>query len=45
MARLGDSAEDISASDQVHLTEKGSIYLIDQVIDRVLGGPASASKP
>ena len=36
LARIGDSAKDISASDQVHLTEKGSIFLIQSIIDRVL---------
>jgi peptidoglycan/LPS O-acetylase OafA/YrhL len=45
LARIGDSAGDISASDQVHLTEKGSAYLIESVIDRVLGAPAPARKP
>jgi peptidoglycan/LPS O-acetylase OafA/YrhL len=45
LTRVGDSAGDISASDQVHLTEKGSDFLINSVIDRVLNGPASASKP
>jgi peptidoglycan/LPS O-acetylase OafA/YrhL len=45
LTRVGDSAGDISASDQVHLTEKGSDFLINSVIDRVLSGPASASKP
>jgi len=40
MTRTGPGAGDISTSDQVHLTEKGSAYLIDQVIDRVLGGPS-----
>ena len=42
LTRIGDSAADISASDQVHLTEKGSEYLINSVIDRVLGGSAPA---
>jgi peptidoglycan/LPS O-acetylase OafA/YrhL len=36
LARIGDSAKDISASDQVHLTEKGSIFLIQSIIDRML---------
>lgn len=36
LARIGDTAKDISASDQVHLTEKGSIFLIQSIIDRVL---------
>jgi len=43
VTRTGDSAGDISASDQVHLTEKGSEFLINAVIDRVLGGQAPAS--
>jgi hypothetical protein len=42
--RIGDSAADISASDQVHLTEKGSEFLINAVSDRVLYGPAPAGK-
>ena len=42
LTRIGDSAADISASDQVHLTEKGSEYLVNYVIDRVLGGSAPA---
>jgi hypothetical protein len=37
LTRIGDAAGDISASDQVHLTEKGSEYLIRSVIDEVLG--------
>lgn len=37
LARIGDTAKDISASDQVHLTEKGSIFLIQSIIGRVLG--------
>jgi peptidoglycan/LPS O-acetylase OafA/YrhL len=37
ITRFGDAAGDISASDQVHLTEKGSEYLIRSVIDEVLG--------
>jgi peptidoglycan/LPS O-acetylase OafA/YrhL len=36
LARIGDTAKDISASDQVHLTEKGSIFLIQSIIDRML---------
>jgi peptidoglycan/LPS O-acetylase OafA/YrhL len=43
LTRIGDSAGDISASDQVHLTEKGSVFLVQSVIDQVLGGPAPAS--
>jgi peptidoglycan/LPS O-acetylase OafA/YrhL len=45
LTRTGDSAGDITVSDQVHLTEKGSEYLISAVIDRVLGGPAPATQP
>jgi hypothetical protein len=45
VTRIGDSAGDISTSDQVHLTEKGSEYLVNAIIDRLLDGPAPASKP
>ncbi len=41
LTRLGDEASDITASDQVHLTEKASVFLIQSVIDRVL----AESKP
>jgi peptidoglycan/LPS O-acetylase OafA/YrhL len=41
LARLGDSASDISASDQGHLTEKASEYLMQAIIDGVLNGPAA----
>jgi peptidoglycan/LPS O-acetylase OafA/YrhL len=44
VTRTGDSAADISTSDQVHLTEKGSEFLVNAIIDRLLGGPAAASK-
>jgi len=43
LTRIGDSAKDISASDQVHLTEKGSEFLVHAVIDRLLGEPSAAS--
>jgi hypothetical protein len=33
----GDSAKDITASDQVHLTEKGAVFLVQSIIDQVLG--------
>jgi hypothetical protein len=36
LARIGNEASDITASDQVHLTEKGSIFLVQSIIDRVL---------
>jgi hypothetical protein len=38
LTRIGDTAADISASDQVHITEKGSVFLIQSIIDEVLGG-------
>jgi peptidoglycan/LPS O-acetylase OafA/YrhL len=41
LTRIGDSAKDISSSDQVHLTEKGSEFLIDAIIDRLLPAPSS----
>ncbi len=41
LTRIGQEASDISASDQVHLTEKGSIFLVKSVIDRILGTPAA----
>jgi hypothetical protein len=42
LTRIGDSAKYISASDQVHLTEKGSEFLIHAIIDRLLGEPAAS---
>jgi peptidoglycan/LPS O-acetylase OafA/YrhL len=36
LTRIGDAAKDISASDQVHLTEKGSVFLVQSIIDEVL---------
>ncbi len=45
VTRIGDSAGDISTSDQVHLTEKGSEFLVNAIIDRLLDGQAPASKP
>jgi peptidoglycan/LPS O-acetylase OafA/YrhL len=39
LTRLGDAAADIVVYDQVHLTEKGSEYLISAIIDRVLRPP------
>jgi hypothetical protein len=29
----------------VHLTEKGSVFLIESIIDRLLDGTAPAGKP
>jgi hypothetical protein len=45
LTRVGRSASDIIASDQVHLTEKGSVFLIESIIDRLLDGTAPAGKP
>jgi hypothetical protein len=44
LIRVGDSAADIIISDQAHLTEKGSDYLIGAIIDRVLAPPAGGRK-
>ena len=44
LIRVGDGAADIIISDQAHLTEKGSAFLIDAIIDRVLTPPASDRK-
>jgi hypothetical protein len=46
LTRLGDAVSDITASDQVHLTEKASVFLVQGIIDRVLGtrAPAGASQ-
>jgi hypothetical protein len=47
LARVGDAASDLTASDAIHLTEKGSIFVIDAIIDRILNGraqPRAASK-
>lgn len=41
LARLGDRASDITASDTIHLTEKASIFLVQSIIDRVLEGHAA----
>jgi LPXTG-motif cell wall-anchored protein len=40
LTRIGDSAGDIAVSDQVHLTEKGSVFLIHAIIGRLLGEEA-----
>ena len=44
LTRIGDAAADITVSDQVHITEKGSVFLIASIIDRLLAGAAPASK-
>jgi peptidoglycan/LPS O-acetylase OafA/YrhL len=43
LTRVGDTAKDISASDQVHLTEKGSAFLVQSIIDQVLRAKAPLS--
>src|SRR5258708_36093022 len=43
LARIGDTAKDISASDPVHLTEKGSVFLGQSVIHEVLRAQAPPS--
>ena len=43
LTRIGDAAGDLLVSDQVHLTETGSAFLIRSIIDRLLG--TSAGKP
>jgi peptidoglycan/LPS O-acetylase OafA/YrhL len=43
LTRIGDSAKDISTSDQVHLTEKGAVFLVQSIIDQVLGGQPARS--
>jgi hypothetical protein len=47
LTRLGDGASDITASDQVHLTEKASVFLIQSIIDRILPPhpPRAGSEP
>jgi len=37
LTRIGEGAADLTASDQVHLTDTGSVYLVRAIIDRVLG--------
>jgi peptidoglycan/LPS O-acetylase OafA/YrhL len=39
LTRTGDSAASISTSDQIHLTEGGSAFLVEAIIDRLLGKP------
>jgi SGNH domain (fused to AT3 domains) len=44
LTRIGDTSSDISASDQLHLTEKGSVFLVQSIIHEVLRGqPARSS--
>jgi peptidoglycan/LPS O-acetylase OafA/YrhL len=48
LARLGDKASDLTASDQAHLTEEASAFLVQSIIGRVLPrtdtSPANASR-
>jgi peptidoglycan/LPS O-acetylase OafA/YrhL len=41
LTRVSDNAADLTASDRAHLTEKGSIFLVESIIDRVLGERAA----
>jgi peptidoglycan/LPS O-acetylase OafA/YrhL len=41
LTRLGAEASDITASDQVHLTEKASVFLVQSIIDRILAPRAA----
>jgi len=43
LTRIGDTAKDLSASDQVHLTEKGSVFLVQSIIGTVLHGQSQRS--
>jgi peptidoglycan/LPS O-acetylase OafA/YrhL len=45
LTRIGETARDISTSDQVHLTEKGSVFLIESVISEILGGQRRPNAP
>jgi hypothetical protein len=43
LTRIGNAASDISASDQVHFTEKGSVFLVQSIIDQLLRGRTARS--
>ena len=43
LTRIGDTAKEISASDQIHLTEKGSVFLVQSIIGAVLHGQGKQS--
>jgi peptidoglycan/LPS O-acetylase OafA/YrhL len=48
LTRIGDRASDILVTDQVHLTEKGSVFLVQSIIERILdgsAGPAASASP
>jgi hypothetical protein len=38
LTRIGPQADDLTASDAIHLTEKASVFLVDAIIDRLLDG-------
>ena len=40
LTRIGNTSEDITASDQVHLTEKASVFLVQSILDDLLPGQA-----
>jgi peptidoglycan/LPS O-acetylase OafA/YrhL len=42
LTRIGHATEGITVSDEVHLTEKGSVFLVESIIDRLLGSEAPA---
>jgi peptidoglycan/LPS O-acetylase OafA/YrhL len=43
LTRTGDTARDITASDQVHLTGEGSVFLVQSIIGKVLRGQSRQS--
>jgi peptidoglycan/LPS O-acetylase OafA/YrhL len=43
LTRIGDTTADITVSDQVHLTEKGSVFLVQSIIDQLLRGRTARS--
>ena len=43
LTRIGDTTADITVSDQVHLTEKGSVFLVQSIIDQLLRGRSARS--
>jgi hypothetical protein len=45
LTRIGDTAKDISASDQVHLTGKGSVFLVQSIIEELLRPRAPRLSP
>jgi len=41
LTRIGDQTRDVTTSDMIHLTERGSDFLVAAVIDRILDGNAA----